>query len=261
MILQAGCKIQVTTAAPSPVFLMMRPVTGPAQLIHASSVQVDPELHYDEFQDLYGNHCQRLMLPAGTLFITATCEAGVADEMDVDLGAGFTSVDELPDYVVHYLLPSRYCQSDLMLDLASRIIRGAPPGYGQVEAIRSWIHSKIKYKYGSSGPTTTAMDTAKSRKGVCRDFAHLGITLCRALRIPARIVSGYLYQLEPMDLHAWFEVFVGGRWYTVDATQKEPRGNRIVIAYGRDAADIALMSEYGPLRIENMEVWVNAGGK
>ena len=98
------------------------------------------------------------------------------------------------------------------------------------------------------------MDTAKRRAGVCRDFAHLGIALCRALRIPARMVVGYLYQLEPMDLHAWFEAFVGGRWYTFDATQKRPRGNRIIIGFGRDAADVAQLSEYGPLKTTSMSV-------
>jgi transglutaminase-like putative cysteine protease len=102
------------------------------------------------------------------------------------------------------------------------------------------------------------MDTAKRRAGVCRDFAHLGIALCRALRIPPRMVVGYLYQLEPMDLHAWFEAFVGGRWYTFDPTQKRPRGNRIIIGYGRDAADVAQLSEYGLLKTTSMSVWVKA---
>jgi transglutaminase-like putative cysteine protease len=114
----------------------------------------------------------------------------------------------------------------------------------------------VKYKYGTSDASTSAVDTAKKRVGVCRDFSHLGIALCRALRIPARMVVGYLHELDPMDLHAWFEAYVGGRWYTFDATQKTPKGNRIVVAYGRDAGDVAQLTEYGPLKTTAMSVWV-----
>jgi transglutaminase-like putative cysteine protease len=121
----------------------------------------------------------------------------------------------------------------------------------------------VKYQYGTSDASTSAVDTAKTRIGVCRDFAHLGIALCRSYSIPARMVVGYLYQLDPMDLHAWFEAYLGdrgstteGRWFTFDATQSEPRGNRIAIAYGRDATDVALATQYGPLTLNEMHVWV-----
>ncbi len=257
MLLNAGCNIEIDAAAPSAAILMMRPASGPAQDIRESAITIDPQTSFVDCTDLYGNFFQRTILPQGRSVISATCSAEVADTIDVDMAAPFTPVNELPDYALHYLLPSRFCPSDLMLTQANKIIEGAAPGYAQVEAIRSWINRKVKYKYGSSGPTTTALDTAKSRKGVCRDFAHLGISLCRAVRIPARMVSGYLYKLDPMDLHVWFEAFVGGRWYTFDATQKDPRGGRIAVAYGRDVADIALMSEYGPLKLGKMEVWVN----
>ena len=130
------------------------------------------------------------------------------------------------------------------------------PGYAAVEAIQTWIHENIEYRRGSSNGSTTAIDTLRDRAGVCRDFAHVGIALCRSLTIPARMVVGYLYGLEPMDLHAWFEAFVGGRWYTFDATQSEPRGGRIVIAYGRDAADVALTTPFGPIESEGLKVSV-----
>jgi transglutaminase-like putative cysteine protease len=237
---------------------MLCPTAGPAQNLIQSNLFIDPINGLDESVDLYGNLCHRVIFPPGITTVTAECQAEVADEIDVDPDAPFVSVSDLPPELMHYLLPSRYCQSDLMLALASKIVRRAQPGYAQVEAIRSWIRRKVKYKYGSSGPSTSALDTAKSRKGVCRDFSHLGIALCRAIRIPARIVSGYLYQLDPMDLHLWFEAYLGGRWYTFDATQDAPRGNRIVVAYGRDAADVAMLSEYGPLSIQQMNVWVNA---
>ncbi|MFT4146639.1 MAG: transglutaminase family protein, partial [Mobilitalea sp.] len=238
--------------------LMMRPLSGPAQDVISSTVETSQPTPIFESTDLYGNSCQRLIIQPGESTITATCIADVSDFIDVAPEADFVPVDRLPDSVMHYLLPSRYCQSDTMLDLANEIIAQAAPGYGQVEAIRAWIQQNVEYQYGTSVATTSAADTAKSRTGVCRDFAHLGIALCRSIRIPARMVSGYLYQLDPMDLHVWFEAYVGGRWYTFDATQQEPRGNRIVVAYGRDAADVAFMSEYGPVTVKEMNVWVNA---
>lgn len=237
---------------------MMRPVAGSGQSVITSAVGIDQPTPIFESVDVYGNACQRLIIQPGAGTITATCIVEVSDFIDVEPNADFTPVDRLPDPVMHYLLPSRYCQSDMMLDLANEIISGTTPGYGQVEAIRAWIHQNIEYQYGTSVATTSAIDTAKNCVGVCRDFAHLGIALCRAIRIPARMVSGYLYQLDPMDLHVWFEAYVGGRWYTFDATQSEARGNRIVVAYGRDAADVAFMSEYGPVEVKEMNVWVNA---
>lgn len=248
----------VESQGPAPAVLMLRPVTGVAQTVLSSSVTILPPTPYYETVDLYGNNCQRVVLPSGTSTIMADMSVQTESNIDVHPDAPYTLVQDLPDAAVFYLLPSRFCQSDLMLELATQIAGKAQPGYGQVEAIRDWIYRNIKYQYGSSGPTTTAIDTAKSRKGVCRDFSHLGISLCRALRIPARMVGGYLHQLDPMDLHAWFEAFVGGRWYTIDATQTEPRGNRIVIAYGRDAADIAQMSEYGKVEMKEMTAYVNA---
>jgi transglutaminase-like putative cysteine protease len=143
-----------------------------------------------------------------------------------------------------------------MNSLASGIVGDAPIGYAQAEAIRCWIATNIKYQYGTSNASTSALETADARHGVCRDFAHLGIAMCRSLNIPARMVVGYLHGLNPMDLHAWFEAFVGGRWYTFDPTQPEARGNRISIAYGRDAADVALVSQFGALQLNSMKVTV-----
>jgi transglutaminase-like putative cysteine protease len=154
------------------------------------------------------------------------------------------------------MLQSRYCPSDKMQDQAQRIAGSFTPGYAQVEAIRAWVHQHITYQYGVSTATTDALDTLNAGAGVCRDFSHIGISLCRALRIPARRVVGYLYQLDPMDLHAWFEAYVGGRWYTFDATQSQPRGGRIVVAYGRDGADVAFTSNYGGLTTQSLKAWV-----
>jgi transglutaminase-like putative cysteine protease len=196
--------------------------------------------------------------PQGLFQVEASTTVETSDEIDIQPGASFVPVQELPHYALQFLLPSRYCQSDLLSDLANNIVAGITPAYDQVEAIRNWIYTHIEYRYETSNASTSAMETVAGRIGVCRDFVHLGIALCRSLTIPARMVVGYLYQLKPMDLHAWFEAFVGDRWYTFDATQPKPRGNRIAIAYGRDAADVALANQFGPLTLTEMKVWVDA---
>ena len=140
------------------------------------------------------------------------------------------------------------------------VIQGMSPGYAQAEAIRGWIQKNIEYRYGTSSASTTAFDTANSRIGVCRDFAHLGISLCRAINIPARIVAGFSQKLNQPDLHAWFEAYVGGRWYVFDATEEHTTGYRIAIAYGRDAVDVALVTQFGPLQLERLTVKVDVAG-
>ncbi len=218
----------------------------------------DPSVPWSEYADSYGNLCQRLLVPTGSFCISTRTTVETSDSIDTQPGAPFVPVQDLPDYALQFLLPSRYCQSDLLGDLANEIVSGMAQGYDQVDAIRRWLHAHIEYRYDTTTASTSAVDTAQNRVGVCRDFVHLGLALCRSLTIPARMVVGYLYQLEPMDLHAWFEAYVGDRWYTFDATQPEPRGNRVAIAYGRDAADVALATQFGPLNLTEMKVWVKA---
>lgn len=237
---------------------MLRPRSGLSQQIISGEFRFDPDIPWNEYIDSYGNLCQRLLVPAGSFCVSASTTVETSDLIDTQPGAPFVSVQDLPDYALQFLLPSRYCQSDLLGKLANEIIADIPSAYGQVEAIRRWLHNHIDYRYDTSNASTSAVDTAQTRVGVCRDFVHLGIALCRSLTIPARMVVGYLYQLEPMDLHAWFEAYVGDRWYTFDATQSEPHGNRVAIAYGRDAADVALATQFGPLTLTEMHVWVEA---
>ncbi len=256
MILDAGCEMTIETEEPAPALLMLLPQSGDGQTVAYSQITIDPFTAYSDFTDVFGNHCRRIILQPGTSTIRATCQVTAPDEITVDHAAPYTLAQDLPDDVLQYLLPSRYCQSDLLFKMAQKITAKSEPGYPQPEAIRTWIQKKVKYKYGTSDASTSAVDTAKKRVGVCRDFSHLGIALCRALRIPARMVVGYLHELDPMDLHAWFEAYVGGRWYTFDATQKTPKGNRIVVAYGRDACDVAQLTEYAPIKTTAMSVWV-----
>ncbi|MEM6423555.1 MAG: transglutaminase family protein [Cyanobacteria bacterium P01_H01_bin.119] len=257
MRLTAGCQLKYKAQGHTPLVLMLRPRSGASQTIIETDLQFTPSLTASEYIDIYGNACHRLLIPPGELQITSTVTADTADAIDVNPMADFVPVQSLPSEVLHFILPSRYCQSDLLGDLANKIVADIDPGYNQVEAIRDWIHTHIDYQYDTSDASTSAVDTEQTRKGVCRDFVHLGLALCRSLTIPARMVVGYLYKLDPMDLHAWFEAFVGDRWYTFDATQSEKRGNRIAIAYGRDAADVALANQFGPLTLIDMQVWVN----
>jgi transglutaminase-like putative cysteine protease len=257
MQLDVGCELYFEASEPTPVILMLQPRSGSGQSLLNEAYILEPNLSVRDYTDIYGNACQRLVVPIGSFRVQARTRVETSDRIDVQMDAPFVSVEYLPEHAIHFLLPSRYCQSDLLGDLALEIVSGQPPGYSQVEAIRQWIQTHVQYRYGTSNTSTSALDTIEQRNGVCRDFAHLGIALCRALNIPARMVVGYLYQMKPMDLHAWFEAFVGSRWYTFDATQPQPRGNRIAIAYGRDAVDVALATQFGAMTLEEMKVWVN----
>jgi transglutaminase-like putative cysteine protease len=256
MILTSTCEISYTNDSEVPAIFMLRPRSGWAQWIIEESYHISPKGQIVEFEDLYGNLCQRLIMPQGDFQVSIKVRADVQDELDVDLDAPIMPVQSLPTDVLHYLLPSRYCQSDQIGDLIKEIPGTQTQTYRSVEAIRAWIHRHITYEYGTSDASTSALDTAKSRHGVCRDFAHLGISLCRGLSIPSRMVVGFLHGLDPMDLHAWFEAYLNGRWYTFDATQDRPRGNRIVVAYGRDAADVALSTTFAPSKLNSMKVSV-----
>ncbi|HQS00598.1 MULTISPECIES: transglutaminase family protein [unclassified Polaromonas] len=259
MKLKATCTLTVNTAADCPIVAMLRPRSGQAQWIVSDRYELQPWVPTTEYVDSYGNLCQRLVLQAGEMRIEVEVVMEVEDQIAVQPDAPHTPVAELPDDVLLYLLQSRYCPSDKMSEKAREIVGDTPPGYAQAETIRGWINANLDYQYGVSDASTDAMDSLDHGAGVCRDFAHVGIALCRSLQIPARMVVGYLHELDPMDLHAWFEAFVGGRWYTFDATQKEPRGGRIVLAYGRDAADVAFISDYGPqpLEVSDMKVQVS----
>ena len=237
---------------------MLRPRSGQAQRVISERYNLHPWTSVDEYADGYGNLCQRLVVLQGKMHIQIEVVVEVEEHIAVAPGAVKTPVNKLPADVLHYLLQSRYCPSDMMQDQALTVVGRALPGYAQVEKIRAWIHNNLEYRYGVSTASTDALDTLAHGAGVCRDFAHVGIALCRSLQIPARMVVGYLYRLKPMDLHAWFEAYVGGRWYTFDATQEAPRGGRIVLAYGHDAADVAFISDYGvqPLQLDDMQVEV-----
>ena len=246
MWLRTGCTLHFTVPGPTPFILMLRPRSGAQQWVARDSYTMTPSVPVLEFTDAYGNLCQRLVVPPGDFAIQTSADVLTADMVDVAPGAPFDEVQALPDAVLTYLLPSRYCESEQFFEMASEIVAGAAPGYDQVAAICDWIRREVRFNSASDYPHMSAVDVNGRREGVCRDLAHLGIALCRSLCIPARIVVGYLHGLAPMDLHAWFEVWVGGRWYTFDATQDAPRGGRVTLGYGHDAADVAIFNQFGP---------------
>ncbi len=257
MILDASCRLDYQLMDYVPAIFMLRPRSGQAQRIIREEFQINPQVPVVEFTDVYGNLCQRTVMPPGDFHLSVQYRVEVEDRVDEDVYAPLMLVQNLPPDTLHYLLPSRYCQSDELSALATSIIGHLAPNYQCVAAIRTWVQQNVRNEPGSSNSFTTALETLNTRRGVCRDFAHLGIALCRAINVPARMVVGFLHQLYPMDLHAWFEAYLGGRWFTFDATENMTRGNRIVVAYGRDAADVALATMFGHFTMLNMQVSVS----
>lgn len=256
MKLKVACQLDYELKENASLILMLRPQNDPKQQLIEQTYILTPNIPLSEYLDVYGNLCQRILAPIGNLNIKTQSIFEVEETLETKMEAGFVAVENLPTEAIIYLLPSRYCESDKLFSLAFDITKDLPLGYPQVEAIRFWVKNNISYEYGRSSSSTSAADIVQTKTGVCRDFTHLCLALCRALNIPARMVVGYLYDLKPMDLHAWFEAYVGDKWYTFDATQDTPKANRVVIAHGRDANDVAFASQFGKMNLLNMYVSV-----
>jgi transglutaminase-like putative cysteine protease len=231
---------------PTPFILMLRLRSRAQQWVASEEYRLMPSVPVYEFTDNFGNLCQRLTAPVGDFAVYTSADVMTADQVEQSPGAPFVDIEYLPDAVLSYLLPSRYCESDRFGQMATEIAAGQQLGYDQVKAIETWLRTRIRYEPGSSDIPVSAVEVNSRQWGVCRDLSHLGIALCRSLSIPARLVVGYLYELEPLDLHAWFEAYIAGRWYTFDATQAELTGGYVAIGYGRDAADVAIYNQFGP---------------
>ncbi|MCC6282012.1 MAG: transglutaminase family protein [Saprospiraceae bacterium] len=256
MRLKVGCQLEYLSRYDTPLILLLRLHRVVSQTVIHENLTVYPDVPMTEYTDHYGNYCHRLIAPEGRLVISAHAIVETALEAEVDTNANFTLIQYLPDDTLIYLLPSRFCESDKLNSKAYEIINDGMTGYQMVEAIRQWVFSNIKYEYNRSTSSTSALDTLSVQHGVCRDMSHLAIALCRSINIPARFVTGYLYDLKPMDLHAWFEAFLDDKWYTFDATQPFVTGGRVTLAYGRDAADVATATYFGDIVLENMFVFV-----
>ncbi|MGY6274830.1 transglutaminase-like domain-containing protein [Methylomonas sp. MgM2] len=204
-----------------------------------------PTVPVTEYTDDYGNLCQRLIASPGQFWINTSADIHTTDRAETCPGAPFHEVQNLPNEVLTYLLPTRYCESDRFITLAQEIVDGVRPGYDQVAKVSQWVRDNIRFNPDSPYFQMSAVEVNQAREGVCRELAHLSIALCRALCIPARMAVGYLHGLHPMDFHAWFEAYIGGRWYTFDPTQPSLQGGRIIVAYGHDAADVAIFTQFG----------------
>ncbi|MCZ6501225.1 MAG: transglutaminase family protein [Gammaproteobacteria bacterium] len=251
MRVRASCELELHLAVATPLILMLRPQSGVSQWISSEEYTFSHPVSVVEYSDIFGNLCQRLVAPAVEFKINTSAIVETADVIDQFPGAPFVNVQDLPEQVLAYLVPTRYCESDRLGAAAKKIVSGARLGYDQVDTITSWIRDNFPFTPGSSDVPLSAVEVQKQGYGVCRDLAHLGIAYCRSISIPARMVVGYLYGLEPMDLHAWFEAYVGNRWYTFDSSQEELKGGRVAIAYGRDAADCSIFHQFGPLPTYN----------
>jgi transglutaminase-like putative cysteine protease len=211
-----------------------------------------PAVTSRSYIDGFGNTCRRLTFPPGDLQIKFDADVLVSEDLDArDAGAAEVLPANLPDEALAFTLPSRFCQSDVLGDVAWKHFGHLAPGAARVQAVCDFVHGHLKFTPGSSSPTTSAADVYQSGEGVCRDFAHLLIALLRALNVPARYAFGYLPDLgvappyEPMDFCAWTEVFLGGRWYTFDPRNNARRSGRVLIGRGRDAVDVAMVTTYG----------------
>lgn len=255
--LRARCELSFEVAIPTTMVFMLRPRSNASQWVASEHYHLSPSLRVEEYTDGFDNLCQRLVAPVGEFSISTESEVLVAPTLPGDTTAAFNDVAMLPQGVYRYLLPSRYCESDRFGAMAQELVDGCNPGYEQVAAIVKWVSDNIAYLPLSSTYPVSAVEVNGRREGVCRDLAQVCIALCRALCIPARLVVGYLYQLKPMDVHAWFEVYIGDRWHTFDPTCNPQPDVRISIAQGRDAADVALYNQFGPLLLpQEMNVTV-----
>ena len=254
--INVAATLELGAAAPALVMMDIKTIEG-YQTVLSSNLQIEPkpESEGESLVDVYGNDCRRYTLQGGENTITYSAVVEQPDARAPFLLAPVqTSILELPGDVIHFLLPSRYCPSDRMISLAGSLFAHHKPGYATVLAICEWINEHVTYEYGTSNSSTSAIDTFIEQQGVCRDFAHLAISLCRALTIPARYVSGYCLGLQPPDFHAYFEAYLDGRWVAFDATEMQPRPALIEVASGRDAADCAWCTLYGSGTTTNLNV-------
>jgi transglutaminase-like putative cysteine protease len=264
MLIKIGFDIELAVATPMALIYLLR--VHPSRrddLVAPEDLRISGELQPEEYVDTFGNHCGRVNVPVGMGTVRITNQAVVRDSGlldDEDFNARQHDPTELPASTLQVLLPSRYCEVDSeLLGFAWNQFGNTPPGMARVRAITTFVNQHIKFNYKTARPTRTALDTFREREGVCRDFTHLAVTLCRCMNIPARYTTGYLGDIGVPyagagDFSAWFEVFLGERWYTADARHNARRIGRIVMARGRDAGDVPITMCFGPSSLLRFEV-------
>ena len=262
MMLRLGYDIQFEIPAPvAMVALLNVHPSRVADLRAPDEIHIDPWTPVENFMDGFGNRCTRFVAQQGLLRLTNSTllqDSGFADP--VNYGARALPVHELPHQILGYLLNSRYCEVDRFPDIATGLFGHIAPGWGRVQAVCDWVHANVTFGYEYARNTRTALEVFSERVGVCRDFQHLAVTLCRALHIPARYATGYLGDIgvpvvaSPMDFSAWFEAYLEDRWWTFDARHNQPRYGRVLMATGRDASDVAMTTSFGTANLKSFSV-------
>jgi transglutaminase-like putative cysteine protease len=265
MRIRAGCEITYDCPQPTPTLLMLRVHPSRARdLERPDDLVTIPSLAVDYYHDSFGNLCGRTTFPTGRTTVTidtVVADSGLPDPVVPD--AIQHPIPDLPAECLVYLLGSRYCETDRMSETAWSLFGKGPEGWGRVQAICDYVHEHVKFGYEHARSTKSASDVHIERAGVCRDFAHLAVTFCRCMNIPARYVTGYLGDIgvprdpAPMDYSAWFEAYLGGRWYAFDARHNIPRIGRIVIGIGRDASDVPISNSFGNTTLAGFRVWTD----
>jgi transglutaminase-like putative cysteine protease len=263
--IRVGFEIEYLCPAPTPMLLALSiHYTRAGDLIVPDLLVSEPAVALDTYRDLFGNWCSRIVAPQGRLVLRADAlvqDSGLPDAVVPALRQA--PVEQLPEAALVYLLGSRYCETDQLSDMAWREFGDGPTGWARVQAICDFVHHHIEFGYQYARRTRTAVQAFNEGQGVCRDYAHLAIALCRCMNIPARYCTGYLGDIgippsrDPMDFAAWFEAYLGGRWYTFDARNNTPRIGRVLMARGRDACDVALANTFGPNTLQRFTVWAD----
>jgi len=264
MLIRIGFEITVDCPKPTPMLLALYPhPSNSRRMIGSDHIRTDPATPVAEYMDMFGNRCARVHVPPGATTLWSDCivdDIGQPDEFDWN--ARQHDILDLPVETLPYLTGSRYCESDELVAKAWELFGVTPTGWARVQAISNWVHNHVMFGYQFGRPTKTAVDVFREGTGVCRDFAHLFIAMCRAMNFPARYVSGYLSDIGAKaegagDFCAWGEVFLEGRWHVFDARHNTPRIGRIPMVRGRDAADVAMMTAFGNYHLTWFKVWTD----
>ncbi len=263
MTYSIGCTLSYRVKAPTPFVFNIEAARHPGQTIEAESLTLNPDLKAEHWtMPESGNRYLRVLVPEGPFSLTYEAQVSLVPQQEDPERVSEIPAGELPLAVLTHLWPSRYCQADRLDRFAKSTFGSEPAGYRRVNAICNWINDYVEYKGGVSDEMTSAFDTVTQRAGVCRDFSHLAIALCRALGIPARYVSGYAYRLDPPDFHAVVEAYLlgpnGPGWYLVDPTRKAAPDGIVRIGTGRDAAEVAFATPFGNADYDKPKVWMRS---
>jgi transglutaminase-like putative cysteine protease len=265
MLIRIGFDIEFELPAPCLVTCMLYTHPSVARsLLEPDELRVQPAVPVHTYWDMFGNRCGRIVAPAGPLRLQNNSLVEDSGKPDIVVPtARQVPVEELPNETLVYLLGSRYCEVDRFINIAWQLFGSTSAGWPRVQAVCDWVHQHVRFDYKLTHPSKSAWDVYNEKVGVCRDFQHLAITLCRSLNIPARYATGYLGDFgvpvspDPMDFSAWFQVYLDGRWYDFDARNNQPRIGRILMATGRDAVDVALTTSFGITNLKKFIVWTD----